>query len=156
MLTFTVEQQDPLMSKAQTGSVTKYLRKPYPHRHNRWVILVLIPLFISLFMVTFQPFGLQLLVHENKNLLLVGYGLVTFIVLGFDMYILPLILPKLFNEERWQVISEVFYQIWIVLSISVGNYFYSAKFSIASWHGLHGLLIFIGFTFAMLKNLNRL
>ncbi len=137
------------MSQTLTGRIKKYLHKPYPRQDNRWIILVLIPLFISFFMVTFQPFGLQMFSHENKNLLLVGYGIVTFIVLVIDMYILPLVLPQLFREERWLMISEIFYLVWIVLSISAGNYAYSVIFSIGAWHGMAGLLIFIGFTFAI-------
>lgn len=137
------------MSKGPGAKLKAFLRKPYPHQPDRWIILILVPLFVSLFMVTFQPFGLQMLVHEHKNLLLVGYGFVTFLVLGFDMYVLPLIIPKLSCEEGWLVINEVLYLTWIVLSISIGNYFYSVLFSIASWHGLYGLMVFIGFTFAI-------
>lgn len=137
------------MSKKPGANIIFFLRKPYPHQQNRWIILILVPLFISLFMVTFQPFGLQFVVHENKSLLLVGYGLVTFIVLGLDMYILRQVFPKLFLEERWMIISEVLFQSLIVLSIAAGNYLYSVLFSIASWSGITGFLIFIIFTFAV-------
>jgi len=137
------------MNTTLPGRVKDYLRKPYPHLHNRWIIVVLIPLFVSLFMVTFQPFGLQSMIRDNKSLLQVGYGLVTFAVLIVDMYLLPLILPKLFSEERWLVISELLYLVWIVLTISAGNYLYSVQFSIVTWNGLNGLLIFIAYTFAI-------
>lgn len=137
------------MSNTIGGKVKRYLLKPYPKLDNKWVILVLIPLIVSLFMVTFQPFGLQLLTHEHKNLLLLGYGLVSFVVLAIDMYILPLIFPGLFRESRWFVISELLYLLWIVLSIAIGNYIYSIVFSIANWHGLYGLFVFTGFTFAV-------
>jgi hypothetical protein len=100
-------------------------------------------------MVTFQPFGLQLFAHEQKNILLLGYGLVTFIVLFFDMYILQWIIPKLFNEEKWFILSEMVYQVWIVLSISLGNYLYSTMFHITRWRGMEGMLIFTSFTIAI-------
>lgn len=137
------------MGRTEPGIENNFLLKPYPHQHNRWVILVLIPLFVSLFMVTFQPFGLQMFSHENKNLLLIGYGLVTFVLLGFNMYLLRILLPGLFNESRWLVLSEALYQMWIVLSIAAGNYIYSSLFSIVQWNGLYGFLVFIGFTFAV-------
>ena len=137
------------MNTTLPGRVKDYLRKPYPKLHNRWIIVVLIPLFVSLFMVTFQPFGLQSMIRDNKSLLQVGYGLVTFAVLVVDMYLLPLILPKLFSEERWLVISELLYLVWIVLTISAGNYLYSVQFSIVTWNGLNGLLLFIAYTFAI-------
>lgn len=137
------------MSRHPLKLARQFLFKPYPHMHNRWIILVLIPLFISLFMVTFQPFGLQMFTHEYKHLLLIGYGMVTFVILALDMYVLPWIFPGLFSEKKWYVLSEILYQLWIVLSIAGGNYLYSTITSISGWRGLNGFIVFAGFTFAI-------
>lgn len=137
------------MEKNNRSNILAFLRQPYPLHPNRWMALVLVPLFISLFMVTFQPFGLQSSTVENKNLLLVGYGLVTLIMLAANMYLLPLIFPRRFREKSWSVASEILHMTWIVLTISVGNYAYSVLFDIVRWAGVQGLIIFIGFTFSI-------
>ncbi len=126
-----------------------FFNRPYPRTGNQWVILVLLPLFIALFLVVFQPFGLQMFRHEHKQLLLAGYGLVTFFVLLLDMVLLPLILPGLFSESHWTILRELLFLVWIVISISLGNYIYSMIFSIVQRSGLYGLLVFLGFTFAI-------
>jgi len=131
------------------GTLLSALRRPYPHQPNRWVILVLLPLFISLFLVTFQPFGLHGFSHEYKHLLLIGFGGVTLVMLALNMYLMPWILPKFYREENWTVGREMIFLIVVVLTISVGNYFYSVIFGIAQWVGLYGLIVFVGFTFAI-------
>jgi len=85
----------------------------------------------------------------HKSLLLTGYGMVTLIVLIFDMYFLQWIFPGLFKESRWFIISEIIYLGWIVISIGAGNYLYSVLFSIVPWSGVYGFLVFITFTFAV-------
>ena len=39
--------------------ILEYLRKPYPLNLNRWGIIIVISLFVSVFMLVFQPFGLH-------------------------------------------------------------------------------------------------
>ena len=80
-----------------------YARKPYPLNLNRWATILIISLFISFFLIIFQPFGLQNMKSEWKLLLIAGYGLVTFTVLILDTFIIPLIIPGFFNEEKWTV-----------------------------------------------------
>jgi hypothetical protein len=127
----------------------EYARQPYPLRLNKWAVMLSISLFISFFMVVFQPFGLQNMESGWKTLLLAGYGMVTFMVLFINEIVLPPIIPGIFREERWTVFREVIWLVWIVVTISVGNYLYSGVFSIVQWIGIKGLLIFMGFTFAI-------
>lgn len=137
------------MNSIYLNKFGKYLLRPYPYQPKRWIVLILLPLFIALFIVVFQPFGLQGMRHEYKSLLLVGYGFVTLVVLGFNMYFLPWIFPKPFSESRWTILSEGLWLTWQILTIGVGNYLYSVYFNIAHWSGIYGLLIFVGFTFAI-------
>lgn len=126
-----------------------YLNKPYPLYERKWVLIIAISLFVSIFLVVFQPFGLQNLRSEYKLLLLAGYGAVTFLVLILDMIIFPFIFPSCFREERWTILKQVLWVSWIVLSISLGNYFYSVLFQIFPGVGWKGIAIFAGFTFAI-------
>ncbi len=123
-----------------------FLNKPYPQTQNRWKSTLFISLFISLFLYVFQPFGLQLLKHEYKDLVLLGYGLVTLIVLVMSYVILPFIKPSVFDEDNWVVKKQILWLVWIVFLIGLGNYFYSILFSVVPWIGINGLLVFMLFT----------
>ena len=127
-------------------SILDYARKPYPVSLSRWAIILVISPFISIFLVIFQPFGLQYLESDRKSLLLAGYGLVTFVVLSIDLFIVPFIFPLVFKEERWTVSREIILLIGIVITIAIGNYMYSILLSIVSWVGIKGFIVFAGFT----------
>lgn len=122
------------------------LKKPYPINLPKWPMVVLVSVFIGLFLLLFQPFGLQFMEREHKSLLLLGYGLVTFIFLVVELIILPRLLPSVFDEERWTVLKQILWLCLIISSISIGNYLYSVAFYIFPWQGLAGLLVFLGFT----------
>ncbi len=126
--------------------VFNYLNKPYPQAQNKWKSAISISLFISLFLYVFQPFGLQLLQHKHKSLVLLGYGLVTLMVLSFNMFMIPLIKPSVFEEEKWTIKKQIVWLVWIIFSISLLNYFYSIAFSVISWGGIYGLVMFLIFT----------
>jgi hypothetical protein len=127
-------------------NILEYARKPYPVILSRWAIILVISPFISIFMVIFQPFGLQHLDPDRKFFLLAGYGMVTFVVLCVDLFLVPFIFPSAFKEEKWTVSREIILLIWIVITIALGNYMYSVLLSIVSWVGIKGFLIFAGFT----------
>lgn len=128
-------------------SILDFVRKPYPMSLRRWSIIMVISPFISLFMVIFQPFGLQNLESDWKLLLLAGYGLVTFVVLCIDLFLIPFIFPSVFKDEKWTILKEIIFLIVIVITIAAGNYLYSVLLSIVSWVGFVGFAIFTGFTF---------
>ncbi len=125
---------------------TKYLYNPYPQTLNRWSITIAISLFISLFMVIFQPFGLQNFKSDHKTIFLCGYGLVTFVILIINLMVLPVLFPRLLGEDRWTVGKHLLMLCWIVVTISAGNYVYSYLIHAVNWVGLMGFLIFIVFT----------
>ena len=126
---------------------TEILNKPYPAILNKWKITLSVSVFISIFLCVFQPFGLQFVQINNKTVVLAGYGLITFILLLLNLYLLPLLFKKSFREENWTVGKQILWLICIVLSISVGNYGYSIYFLIFPWLGIKGILVFIAFTF---------
>ncbi|MCW3785753.1 LytTR family transcriptional regulator DNA-binding domain-containing protein [Plebeiibacterium sediminum] len=130
-------------------SLFNLLNKPYPPIQNIWKSAFFIGLFISLFLYVFQPFGLQLMQHDHKELVLLGYGLVTFIVLIANKSFLPLIIPSVFVEEGWTIKKQILWLIWLVLTISLGNYLYAVLFTVIPWSGFNGLLVFMIFTIAI-------
>ncbi len=127
----------------------KYLNKPYPWTLNKWKAIISISIFISVFLIIFQPFGLQYVQLDHKTMILAGYGLVTFFLLVINMIVLPFLFISFFDESKWTILKQILWLSWIVISIGACNYIYSFLFSIFAWIGIQGFLIFTGFTFAI-------
>ena len=107
--------------------ISKYLSQRYPLEKNIWKIIIPISVFIGLFMVVFQPFGLNNLDElPVKNWLLAGYGLVTFIILIIDLLMIPALFPSAFREEHWMIWKELLFLPWILFTVGLGNLLYSS------------------------------
>ena len=125
--------------------IRNYLQQPYPLFENRWRIIISISLFIALFMLVFQPFGISNYTGEYKHLFETGYGVVTFIVLIIDLFVFPLFLEEWFITRKWTVLKQIIWQLWILFSIGLGNFIYSSVFLQFS-NGFHAFLIYQFYT----------
>ena len=105
-------------------NLKNYLNQLYPIQVSKWRLVILISLFVLIFLLIFQPFGLSYL-KNNKIITISGYGLVTFIVLLIDLYIIKGIFPKTFEEKNWTIWKEFTWLIWIIFSIGLGNVLYT-------------------------------
>lgn len=104
--------------------VLSILRQAYPVRESinrNWRVAILISLFVAVFMIIFQPFGLASISDKYKVAVLSGYGLVSFLVLVINL----LLIERLFNEKLWKVYKELLWILWIVASIGLANYIYT-------------------------------
>jgi hypothetical protein len=102
---------------------------------------ILIGLFIGLFLIAFQPFGLNDWTTPHKIWKLLGFGGVTFIVTAFNFIVWPRLLPDQFSDKRWTVGREILMVMLNVLLIAVANRFYlefliSEGKSGISWSGM--------------------
>ena len=129
--------------------VSHFLRQPYPVMERKWPLIAGVSLFVSLFMVIFQPFGLRELDLPYKLFVLAGYGMVTLVVLTFDLVLIPALFPDLMKESKWTVGKEMVWVFWIVLTIGIGNYLYSRLFFTFHLPGFRNLLGFLYFTAAV-------
>ncbi len=129
--------------------VITHLRKPYPQTLNPFKVSITIGLFVSFFIALFQPFGLQYYQTEYKILILSGYGFVTTSILIINLFLLPRSFQKLFENETWTIFKQIVWLLFIIISIGIGNYFYSLLFSVFPWIGIQGFFLFIGFTIAI-------
>ncbi len=105
-----------------------FLQQPFPFEMSiRQIALSLIGvgLFVSLFLVIFQPFGSGEYIREGRIWILWGYGFVTSLVLLFDILLLPRIFPRIFNETKWNVFRGICFQFWHIISIGTANILYS-------------------------------
>ena len=129
-------------------TIKKYLSQPYPLKETVWDIIFSISLFIGLFMVIFQPFGLDDFQVDHKTLMLAGYGLVTFIILILDLVIIPILLPGQFRNEKWTVFKELVNLSWILFTVGLGNLVYSS-FTMGFTLSLNNVIIFQAYTLAI-------
>lgn len=82
---------------------------PFPFFESskiKWIVSIVFGLFIFLFLLTFQPFGISK-VYPNKLLYLAGFDLITTLILIISLVVLPLILPQFFENQKWNVVKQI-------------------------------------------------
>ena len=108
---------------------------PYPFYENSrqgLKICLGIGLFIALFCVFFEPFGLDSVSTMGQ----IGYGVVSFVVCLLFIVILPMIFPNQLRNEGWTIGREILWILSITFSLGVANYFYSG-FVFGAGYGFH-------------------
>ena len=103
------------------------LRQPYPVEDAILPQLRkagLIGLFVGLFLLVFQPFGLNLWDTTYKEVKIGGFGVVTFVVTALLFIVFRKLVPQLFTEDRWTVGREMLMVMLNILLIAVANRLY--------------------------------
>ncbi len=107
--------------------MVKLLSQPYPTEDSLTRNLTKafgIGVFIGLFLLVFQPFGLDDWQTSAKALKILGFGGVTTVVMLTNFLLLPALFPRYFSDERWTVGKEIVRVLVFVLVIAVGNRLY--------------------------------
>jgi hypothetical protein len=101
--------------------------KPYPFnedlKHNS-IIIFFISVGVPLFLLLLQPFNIGLLPERDKYLLIIGFGVITFLSLSLYLLILPSLFPKYLTSSKWNVKKEIFWNLWILFTILTGYFLY--------------------------------
>jgi len=129
---------------------SQWLIKPYPFVadfRTKFIISFVFGLFIYLFLMVFQPFGIEN-IEANKAIFLSGFGFITFFTLIFSLILLPLFLPALFDLDKWNIGKEIGFIVLNVILITLLNYAYDDIFGQAHPQK-HNLLFFIPVTLAV-------
>ncbi|NCA84694.1 MAG: LytTR family transcriptional regulator [Clostridia bacterium] len=105
----------------------KLLNKPYPFNDNfkqnaRVIFFISVGVFGFLFL--FQPLQIDMLATRDKYFLVIGLGVITFLSLSLNLLILPSLFPKIFIHRTWTIKKEIFWDLWILFTVSVGYYLY--------------------------------
>jgi len=127
--------------------IKQYLSQPYPQSVNKWKLNITISLFIGLFMLIFQPFGISGSNNLYKAVFCFGYGFVTFVILLIDLHLIPFFFPSLFENKRWTVLKQIIWLVFIIFSIGLGNFVYTSV--LFSFWNLHYFLLFQVYTFVV-------
>jgi len=102
------------------------LSQPYPKEKSRaqkWRETLLFGLFVFLFLLIFQPFGLSMI--KSKILILSGYGLITSFVVGHLNFVAPTLFPAFYEEKNWFVWKEILSILSSIILIAGFNLVYS-------------------------------
>lgn len=106
-------------------AIRRWLLQPYPFE-MRWLSGLRngfgAGVFVMLFLFFFRPFGTSVLPgHETKFLLVcAAFGLVTMLI-TLLVNGLCLVLPRLFEEERWRLWKEILFNLFFIGCIGLGN-----------------------------------
>lgn len=99
----------------------RFLNKPYPLnddlKHNAKIILFL-SIGIFAFLFAFQPIGISSFTKNEIIYLVFGLAATIFFILTLNLIVLPSMFPKFFNTNKWDIKREIFWNIWMLLSIS--------------------------------------
>jgi len=115
-----------------------YLTQAFPKTENKWKTIISISLFIILFLLVFQPFGIAQIDNTYKKTLFIsGFGFVCFTILFFYLIVLERLFPSFYNEKAWCIYKEFISLYIIISSIGLANVFYISLFSsqaISYWY----------------------
>lgn len=107
----------------------KILQQPYPYPEQtlfqRVLQCVLEGVFIAGFLIVFQPFGASMWENPNKNMYLLGYGIITMATGLIVRILLPSIFKVYFEETNWTIAKEVQITLLLLSFITLGNVLYS-------------------------------
>lgn len=103
--------------------------------------------FVFLFLWIFAPFQMSGL-GDRLMMICLGYGLTTFFVLLILNVGVQTALPFLFRDQRWTLFHEIMWVLIIILTIAIGNLFYSYYIGVADLR-LSNFLYLGGYTVAV-------
>jgi hypothetical protein len=111
----------------KTYKMFKFLNKPYPFnddlKYNSKLIFF-ISIGVLAFLYLFQPLDVNLMSGKEKLIVVLGLAAITFLSLSLNLLILPSLFPGVFIKTIWNIKKEIFWNLWILSTISVGYYLY--------------------------------
>lgn len=112
--------------KALLNRLAMLLRSPYPELQQRWKTVVFPALLVFFILYFLQPFGISRM-EGPKLLILSGYMLVSAAMLSVVVYVLPVIFPGWYCEERWTLGKELLSTLLLCVLVILGNWIYTAQ-----------------------------
>lgn len=142
------------------------LNKPYPVVEsitNRILLCIYFGVFVFLFLLFFQPFGIANTPY-NLFYITLGYGATCFIVMFFLNVVSYISFQNFFSENNWTVKKEILWTLLNIFLIGAANFLFTffmsmTSFSLQSfwWYTLYTIGIgAFPVTIGVLINFNRL
>ncbi len=130
------------------NNILAFLRSPYPAVSSVRAMLIrsiLFGLFVFLFLLLFQPFGLSQ-VKQDFISVIAGYGLICTLTMIILNIAVPRSFPGYFNERSWTSGREIFWTLINIGLIGLANALYSSYLGMFAL-GLKGIIMFEVYTF---------
>lgn len=127
------------------------LKQPYPHsdsNRRKLFLSVGAGIFIAIFLIYFQPFGINEFESPDKILILSGYGVITTSIMLFFYFVVPLAFQKSMKEENWTVGLEIVLFMSNFTFIAICNIIYS-KINFFQSAGISDLINMVSYTFIL-------
>ena len=128
----------------------EYLNRPFPFiekKNHRLIATVLFSVFIYVFLLIFQPFGISN-IQYNKPIYIAGFFGITFIVLLFSFLVAPIILPNIFDLDKWTIKKNIVFITIQFLVVTILNWVYNSTVG----YGIveqYNILFFVGITISV-------
>lgn len=98
---------------------------PFPYKAKEKIIITLLfSAFIFIFLIIFQPFGISKIIFY-KFFYVFGFSLITFLVVGGSLFLLPYLLKKYFSPQEWTVKKMFSFIVFQLIMISFFNWIYT-------------------------------
>ncbi|MGZ8540027.1 MAG: LytR/AlgR family response regulator transcription factor [Chitinophagaceae bacterium] len=105
-------------------------------------------LFISVFLLVFKPFGLDVFPASRLVFISTMYGLITFSCIFLTLVMLPIFFPGVFKEDKWTTGKQIVHTSAVIIVVGLANYLIS-PFLVDTNYSLQDLLWFQGITLAI-------
>jgi len=105
-----------------------WLNRPYPfiaEIKNKFLISFSFGFFIYLFLLIFQPFDIDEIIG-SKSIYLIGFGIITILVMLFNYSALPAVFPRYFDLDKWKIKNQIAFILLIIAEIAVLNFLYNS------------------------------
>ncbi len=112
------------------NKILQWLQRPYPFTDDKTVLnrnTFIGGGFVAVFLYLFRPFGLEstALSEGQKLSICVQYGLVT-VAVTVLWSLLIRVLPRFYNERKWNVGREMVNQLAFLVAVTLGNMVFTA------------------------------
>jgi hypothetical protein len=108
-------------------NLSNVLNRPFPlieTKQEKLFLSLTIGFFIFAFLLIFQPFGFSKLGNE-KIVIFIGYGVVTFIVELFFTFVLMNYFNQFYNAERWTLGKHLINVLLLITSLAFFNWLFT-------------------------------
>lgn len=107
------------------NQITDWFRKPFPiveSAKEKLLISLVSAVVVVGILILIRPFGIES--YKGIFFYLSGFGIINFMVTALNLFLLPLAFPRSINNSNWTTGKNFIIILWILLNISLVNYFY--------------------------------
>ncbi len=104
------------------------LNQPFPANYilnNRFKFVGGFSLFIIAFLYFYEPFGIHRIPKADRTLVIIGYGVVCFIIFLLDTLYVPAVFAPHFRDGRWKIYKQIFFTMYTLVTVTTGVVLYN-------------------------------